>query len=71
MLSFVRNGKPEQVDAFWRVAAENMIEALTVKSATHASWWFSTNGYDITWVHVRIDMTPKHFNYDPYKMIEV
>ncbi|MCW9706437.1 DUF6940 family protein [Fodinibius salsisoli] len=60
--SFVRNAEPEQQDALWCIAAEEMLNAIG-KSPR----WLSTNGLGVSWLHLRIDRRPKYYQTQEYR----
>jgi len=32
--------------------------------------WISTAGLGVTWLHVRIDSSPKYYTHAPYRMLQ-
>lgn len=59
---FVRSAPAEQVAAFWKQVGEELN-----KSIGSSPKWLSTSGLAVYWLHVRIDPSPKYYNYLPYK----
>lgn len=59
---FVRNALEEQMIAFWNLVGEEFSKAIDNKTK-----WLSTSGLGVHWLHVRIDLIPKYYNYTTYK----
>eukprot|EP01060_Flectonema_neradi_P015106 TRINITY_DN2178_c0_g1_i1.p1 TRINITY_DN2178_c0_g1~~TRINITY_DN2178_c0_g1_i1.p1 ORF type:complete len:260 (+),score=53.97 TRINITY_DN2178_c0_g1_i1:62-781(+) len=55
-----------QLLLFWKLVGS---EALK-KSATEPHLWLSTSGLGVSWLHFRLDTTPKYYTYVPYKTTE-
>jgi hypothetical protein len=65
--SFVQQGNPLQVAKLWKMVGEKFEEAI-LSSETSNHWlWLSTSGLGVSWLHVRIDLVPKYYNYGSYK----
>lgn len=55
----------EQVEIFWKKVGEeihNSIEGVEK--------WVSTSGLGVHWLHLRIDIKPKYYSYQPYKNLK-
>jgi hypothetical protein len=59
---FLRDAPKSQVDAFWRSAGVAMRERIS-----SAPTWLSTAGMGVSWLHLRLDSSPKYYRYEPYK----
>jgi len=64
LATFVREGNEVQVNEFWKVVAEKMLDRLR---SGPGRVWLSTSGLGIYWLHVRMDSYPKYYTYQPYK----
>lgn len=64
LAAFVREGPPEQVDAFWQAVGRAMRERVD-ESPT----WLSTAGMGVAWLHVRLDRRPKYYAHGPYRKV--
>ncbi|MBT32584.1 MAG: hypothetical protein CMO01_23225 [Thalassobius sp.] len=64
MADFVRNAPPKQIDEMWQLVAQEYGKLIS-KSPR----WLSTAGLGVSWLHVRIDSTPKYYRYQPYKSL--
>jgi hypothetical protein len=60
--AFVREAPPAQSDELWRQVGLAMFERLG-----DAPVWLSTAGAGVSWLHVRLDSTPKYYGYAPYR----
>ncbi|MCR6641117.1 MAG: hypothetical protein NVV82_19515 [Sporocytophaga sp.] len=63
--NFVRYAPFEQVEIFWKKVGEeihNSIEGVEK--------WVSTSGLGVHWLHLRIDIKPKYYSYQPYKNLK-
>lgn len=65
LAAFVRRApKSEQVLPFWKLALETLLR--TLEENPGKSYWFSTDGTGVRWLHVRIDPRPKYYDYQPF-----
>lgn len=62
LAQFVRSAPSQQVTAYWKLVGEELNKAIST-----APKWLSTSGLAVYWLHVRIDPTPKYYNYLPYR----
>jgi hypothetical protein len=62
LAAFVRQAPQEQCQALWRAVGTAMTERLN-------AWpvWLSTAGAGVSWLHVRLDDTPKYYGHRPYR----
>lgn len=64
LADFIRNANDATLDAFWKRVAQQVWNRMEKKTST---FWLSTSGLGVTWLHVRIDDYPKYYNYVAYK----
>jgi hypothetical protein len=62
--AFVRTAPVEQVKTFWKHVGVAMSKAVV---STDQPVWLSTSGLGVSWLHVRLDMRPKYYQYGPFK----
>ena len=67
--SFLEYGCTDQVEQLLKEAANALIEEVKIKYDNFT--WLSTSGLGVSWVHIRLDSTPKYYNYKPYKLINI
>lgn len=60
--AFIRNAPAEQIDKLWRRVGEAVSKRLSDQPL-----WLSTAGGGVAWLHVRLDVRPKYYVYEPYK----
>ena len=72
LAAFVRGAPSEQVQAVWRLVAQQYLQQLLLSMTTakqqrkqHAVW-LSTSGMGVAWLHFRLDSRPKYYTYGPY-----
>ena len=65
MAAFLRSAPKQQVENLWKLVGRTAAEAL--QDAGGQRRWLSTSGLGVYWLHVRIDSSPKYYNYQPYK----
>ena len=61
LANFARRAPPAQVAALWACVAATAREKLSAKPL-----WISTAGGGVSWLHVRIEGSPKYYAYRPY-----
>ena len=61
LAAFIRAAPGRQIQAFWRVTAEAVMERLGEKPL-----WLSTSGLGVAWLHARLDSRPKYYQHRPY-----
>ena len=66
LASFVRSANKQQLDEFWKLTADTVLDKLSSSAADNA-FWLSTSGLGVSWLHVRLDSWPKYYQYGPYK----
>lgn len=59
---FVRTAKNEQLQMFWQTVGQEIEKRVSNKNL-----WVSTSGLGVYWLHVRLDDSPKYYQYQPYK----
>lgn len=62
MAAFLREGPRAQQHALFRRIAGEAEEML----AANRRFWISTSGLGVPWVHVRLDSSPKYYQYRRY-----
>lgn len=62
---FLRSAPHEQVLEFWRTVGAMV--RREVDSMGGKPLWVSTSGLGVYWLHVRLDLYPKYYTYQPYK----
>jgi len=62
LAAFLREAPAEQREALLAEVGRAARERLGV-----APFWLSTSGLGVAWVHVRIDLRPKYYQYTPYR----
>jgi hypothetical protein len=60
--AFVREAPREQQHAMFQILADETEKLLK----TGRRFWISTSGLGVPWVHVRLDLYPKYYQYRPY-----
>lgn len=63
LAAFVRHAPEEQQNALWARVGEEATRRLGPKPA-----WVSTAGAGVSWLHIRIDSTPKYYGHSPYRV---
>ncbi len=61
--NFLLDAAHEQVEAFWEKTGQELETELT-KGRTI---WLSTHGLGVPWLHIRLDTSPKYYEYKLYK----
>ena len=64
LCSFMGSPSVEEKDALWKSVAVAMDKEL---GSTNSPRWLSTSGLGVSWLHVRIDSTPKYYSHQEYK----
>ena len=64
--TFVRSAPRPQVYGLWAAIARAIEQTLQSSSQP---LWVSTSGLGVSWLHVRLDSTPKYYEYAPYKTL--
>lgn len=76
LAQYSRHAPPEQQLQLWRDAAQALTskvqEGSTGSSSSSRggrprSFWLSTSGLGVYWLHLRLDTRPKYYNWLPYK----
>ena len=67
LAAFQRDAPVSQVKALWqKVFGELLIKLQTQYNSEELKIWLSTSGLGVPWLHVRLDTTPKYYNWEPY-----
>ncbi len=64
LAAFVRRAPQSQVRSLWRCAAAAVRENLG-----RSPRWLSTAGLGVSWLHLRIDSSPKYYQFAPYTRV--
>jgi hypothetical protein len=64
LAAFIREAPQEQKHALWRLVGQVMQQQLGESPV-----WLSTAGAGVSWLHVRLDTTPKYYGYQPYRAV--
>lgn len=59
--AFVRKAPQAQIHALWQCVASTAKARLSAEPM-----WISTAGGGVSWLHVRIEHSPKYYSYRPY-----
>jgi len=62
LASFVRHAPEAQKHELWKMVGEAMSRRLNDKPV-----WLSTAGAGVSWLHVRLDNSPKYYGHEPYR----
>ena len=60
--AFVRGAPAAQRDRLWQSVGEAMAQRISDKPV-----WLSTAGAGVYWLHIRLDDSPKYYQYEPYR----
>lgn len=63
LAAFLRGGLQSQVLCLWQAVAKVVRENVDEQPR-----WLSTAGLGVSWVHLRLDTTPKYYRHSPYKV---
>lgn len=61
LAAFLRTSSVQQRRALWRCVARSVQQSLGT-----AQLWLSTSGLGVSWLHIRLDETPKYYQHRPY-----
>mmetsp|Transcript_35301 Transcript_35301/g.85448 ORF Transcript_35301/g.85448 Transcript_35301/m.85448 type:complete len:246 (+) Transcript_35301:410-1147(+) len=67
LAKFVREGNESQIDRFFLGVAKEFLNRLA--SQPDEPVWLSTSGLGVAWLHVRLDSSPKYYEYEPFAAI--
>lgn len=60
--AFARGAPSEQQMELWHLVGKRMTELLI-----GGPRWLSTAGAGVSWLHVRMDIRPKYYHFEPYR----
>lgn len=63
LAAFLRKAPDQQVRKLWRSVGQAVCGALSDQPI-----WISTSGLGVAWLHIRLDSSPKYYQYQPYKI---
>ena len=71
LANFVRFGPEDQVSYFWKTVGQSVIGEVNnlgnYNKSKRGSVWLSTNGMGVSWLHCRLDSSPKYYQFDDYR----
>lgn len=62
LVKYLRNAGAHNARKLWSTVAQAVQRQLSEQPL-----WVSTNGYGVSWLHVRLDSSPKYYSYRPYR----
>ncbi len=62
--AFVRGAPTAQCDRLWQCVGETMANRLSDRPV-----WLSTAGAGVSWLHVRLDDSPKYYHHSHYRNV--
>jgi len=65
--SFFKGAPKQQVNNMLELLGKHIPERMTVRGNRSLPLYVSTAGYDIAWVHLRLDNVPKYYRFKEYK----
>merc|ERR1712039_763872 len=65
--SFFRDAPEEQKHNMLKKLGEQLLERMKAREDPTLPLWVSTAGYDVAWVHLRLDNVPKYYRFKEYK----
>jgi len=66
LATFMQNADKKRVDEFWQKVGETGLDLMN-KDPTR-TFWMSTSGRGVSWLHLRFDTRPKYYQHAPYKL---
>jgi len=67
LAAFVRGSAQRQQRLLWAAVATASLAALTEDRTGQAPLWVSTSGAGVSWLHVRLDASPKYYVQPRYR----
>ncbi len=64
LAEFVRNAPEDQIDDFWKQVGVSYKNHIGLQQK-----WLSTSGLGVYWLHVRIDSSPKYYQFTTYRQL--
>ena len=62
LANFIRQAPESQQHLLWQTVGRELQQSLNDRSV-----WVNTSGLGVHWLHVRLDSSPKYYDYKPYK----
>ncbi len=62
---FCRKAPATQIDELWRCVGQTLQD----RRGSSSPVWLSTAGMGVSWLHIRLDPTPKYYRHAPYRRI--
>ncbi|MEO0972526.1 MAG: hypothetical protein AAFX85_05470 [Pseudomonadota bacterium] len=66
LAAFLRYASPDQRRALWAATGQAVMEIVARRPV-----WLSTSGLGVPWLHIRLDSTPKYYQFAPYVRLPV
>lgn len=63
LAAFTHNAPTAQQHCLWSKVGQAVAQKLS-----HQPLWVSTAGGGVAWLHVRLDMYPKYYHHNPYRL---
>ena len=70
LVQFLKHSTAEAGAALWRTVGQAMVEqlqSLEAQEQPDQNVWLSTSGLGVAWLHVRLDSSPKYYQYAPFR----
>lgn len=67
LASFHRGANKVHILELWRKIGDSMLRRIEAEPDPDHKFWLSTSGLGVSWLHVRIDVVPKYYNWKEYK----
>lgn len=64
---FMKFANKKQIYEIWTKVSQALIRSL--QTDKNKSFWLSTSGLAVPWLHIRIDTKPKYYHYQPFKRL--
>jgi len=68
MASFFRGAPKAQLHNMLQLLGSHMTERMRARKDSSLPLWVSTAGYDIAWLHIRLDNRPKYYRFREFKI---
>ncbi|WP_036482177.1 hypothetical protein [Myxosarcina sp. GI1] len=62
LAAFIREAPKSQQHLLWQTIGKELKQKLNQQPV-----WVSTSGLGVSWLHVRLDSSPKYYCFEPYK----
>ena len=65
LASYCRNASTQQIQSLWKTVATTYL--IKLQQPNEDPLWLSTSGTGVAWLHIRFDIQPKYYTYQPFK----